>query len=166
MKKKCNFTPEQRAASAARLKALWQDPEFQRKRAAAVQAAVERNRRDGRANEKRSATMKAIWADPGARAKRKAAARKKAESEAGRKQAALFAELRSDPEFQRKRLKRLKEYSAKSASAIKARLSANNTKRRGFAVPARLWWEYCFLRKSKKLLAREAGVALGLVRAE
>lgn len=155
MKRKPQFTPEQRAASAERLRAMWQDPEWRAKRLAAVKDAAAR----GTYSRCNAENNKRAWADPVKRKKRMASLMAHSE-----KRREAFRALKTDPAFEEKRARKVREYQKANPLHLKAKALLVARKRRGFDVPPHLWKEYRFLVKRKCLSAHEAGVALGLVR--
>ncbi len=155
------MTPEQRAAAAERLRQMWKDPEWRAKRLAGVKAASER----GKGNAAKSEANKRLWADPAKRrARLEAIQRALTERGNSEKFRAIFLKLKADPAFEEKRARKCKEKQKDMALRMKVNGIITARKRRGFDVPQHLWPQYRWLRKSKKLSAREAGEALGLVR--
>ena len=156
-----SMTPEQRAAAGERLRQQWKDPEWRAKRRAGVKAAAER----GRGNAAKSEANKRLWADPvKRRARLEAIQRALIERGNSEKFRENFIRLKADPAFEDKRARKAKEKQKGMAMRLKANAIITARKRRGFDVPQRLWAEYQWLRKSKKMSAREAGQVLGLVR--
>lgn len=160
---KITLTPEQRQVLSERMKRNRQNPAFEAKRAAAVKAAFEADADRGVIRRKISQANKEQWKDPVIRRKRLSAIAKGLDNGTREKRAAILAERRKDPAYEEKRLAGIRRKCAEQPFKKRAVALANARKRRGFDVPARLWDEYRRLQK-KGLLAREAGIALGLIR--
>lgn len=160
---KPTFTPEQRAAMSERMKRQRADPAFEARRKAALTAAYADDVVRCVIRRKISEANKEQWKDPVVRRKRLSAIAKGLDNGTREKRAALLAERRKDPAQEQKRLDALRRKCAETPLKKRAVALANARKRRGFDVPARLWDEYRRLQK-KGLLAREAGIALGLIR--
>lgn len=159
MRQSHTYTPEERAASAERLRKLWQDPEWRARREAGVRAAAER----GVQRKVNSESMKREWADPVKRKRRLNAMAEAMEVNRPKHRATLLA-LKADPAFEEKRARKAQEYKDRNPLRMKVSALHAAKKRRGFDVPAHLWKEYRFLVDKKSLTAREAGAVLGLVR--
>jgi hypothetical protein len=164
MKRKPKFTPEQRAAAAERLRAKWQDPEWRAKREAGCRRAWERDAITGEIRRKIAASNVEQWKDPLIRRKRTQAIAKGLDAGVREMRRAQLAERRNDPVMEAKRIAKLRAKCALIKGKKRAVAQANNRKRRGFDVPARLWVIYRELLKKRKYTAREAGIVLGLVR--
>ena len=156
-----SMSPEQRAAAAERLRQQWKDPEWRAKRRAGIRAAAER----GKGNAAKSEANRRMWADPAKRkARMEAIQRACVERGNSEKFREIFVKLKADPAFEEKRARKCKEKQKQMALRMKVNGMLVARKRRGFDVPQHLWPEYRWLRKAKKLSAREAGQVLGLVR--
>jgi len=153
-------SPESRQKSAERMRAQLKNPEFEAKRLAAIKEAAAR----GVYKKQNSETNKKIWADPTKRAIRLKAMRAAYDDEKREAARARLAKLRTDPEFEAKRLAALAKVQAATNLRMKAMAIATHRKRRGFDIPHHLKADYKFLRERKNLSAREAGLVLGLVR--
>lgn len=142
------------------MRAMWQDPEW---RAHRLERVMESKAR-GTGNAARAEGMRKVWKDPAQRRARIAGIMEGLKNGNLEKHRATIAKTMADPAVQEKRLRKLREKFATMPLILKARGMALARRRRGFDVPAHLWKEYQFLRNTKCLSAREAGLALGLVR--
>lgn len=153
-------SPESRKKSGERMRAQLKNPEFETKRLAAIKEAAAR----GVYKKQNSETNKKVWSDPAKRAARLKAIRAAYDDEKREAARQRMAKLRANPEFEAKRLAALAKVQAKTNLRMKALAIATHRKRRGFDIPHHLKADYKFLRERKNLSAREAGIALGLVR--
>lgn len=164
MKRKPTFTPEQLAAYSQRMKRQRADPAFEAKRKARLAEAYVDDVTKCMIRRKIGEASKAQWKDPVIRRKRMQAIAKGLDNGMREKRQAMLAERRKNPEMEAKRIAGLRKKFAEIKNKKRAVAMANNRKRRGFDVPARLWPEYRKLIDKRGYRAREAGIALGLVR--
>jgi len=164
MSRKPTFTPEQLAAYSERMKRQRADPAFEAKRRAKLAEAYLSDVVKCAIRKKIGEASKASWQDPVIRRKRMQSIAKGLDAGMREKRQALLAERRNNPEMEAKRIAGLRRKFAEIANKKRAVAMANNRKRRGFDVPARLWKEYRKLIDQRGYRAREAGIALGLVR--
>jgi len=158
------WTPERRAMMAEKMRQQRNNPEFQAARLKALRETFAADAERGTIRRKISEANKEQWKDPAVRRKRLKAIMQGLDNGTREKRAALLAERRKDPANEEKRIAALRKKFAQMKAKKRAVAYANARKRRGFDVPARLWGEYRKLMDKRGMLAREAGIALGLVR--
>lgn len=164
MKRAINLTPEQRAALGERMRRQRLDPAFEAKRRAKLTEAYANDVAACAIRKKISEASMAQWKDPLVRRKRMQAIAHSMDNGLREKRQAILAERRKDPEAEAKRIAALRKKFAAIKPKKTAIARAVARRRRGFDVPASLWKEYRRLLRNKGLRAREAGIALGLVR--
>jgi hypothetical protein len=157
-KKQPTLTPEQRAASAERMRKNWENPEWREKIRAGAKRSTQQRMQDPeqkarltvglRSNEmKRLARLRTVlnekYSDPAEREKLRQ----------------RMIALQKAGVINPKKHRITKEHWAKLVAGQKR----SQDRRRGFSVPKHLWDEYSFLVNSKKLTAIQAGIMLGII---